>query len=184
MRKTELSFNKKLFLLTMLVFVFSLSANAKKPKPVFTCQLNVVSKTSERGKLIKFNGEARDWDVSWIRNFRVNNNTDERIYIEWENARVINSRVIFGDDRRITMGNPKADEAISAHGSSISREITSEVCIGDSFVLPLFRPKDLKKNIGSKDYVFFMIPIRYSDNTVEEFKLELTVWYELPPTSE
>ncbi|MBR3496311.1 MAG: hypothetical protein IKH37_06235 [Prevotella sp.] len=183
MRKKVL-LNKKLFLLTMLVFAFSLSVNAKKPKPVFKYQLNVTSKTSERGNLIIFSAEAKDWDVSWINDFTVKNNTDERIFIEWENARVTNSRVIFGDDRRISMGNPKADEAVSAHGSSISREITGETYIGSNYVLPLFRPKKLKKNIGSKDYVFFMIPIRYGDNTVEEFELELTVWYELPPTTE
>ena len=76
MRKKVL-LNKKLFLLTMLVFAFSLSVNAKKPKPVFKYQLNVTSKTSERGNLIIFSAEAKDWDVSWINDFTVKNNTDE-----------------------------------------------------------------------------------------------------------
>ena len=47
-----------------------------------------------------------------------------------------------------------------------------------------FRPKDLKKNIGNKHNTYITIPIRYSDNTVEDFELCFSVWYELPPQTE
>lgn len=176
---------KQSLLLMIMLFAFSLTVNAKKkPKPVFKFKLEVTSTQSDRGKLIEFHGEAKEWDENWIRNFYIRNNTNERVYIEWENARLTGSRIIYGDDRRITMGNPKADEAVSAHGSSIMRQITGETYIGSEWVIPLFRTKDLKKNLSDKDYTFIMIPIRYLDNTVEEINLTLTVWYELPPSTE
>lgn len=180
MRQSFLFFNKQSLLLMTLLFAFCLSVNAKK-KPIIMYQMEVISKVSEKGKLLKFSGEASEWDNNWVKDFSVENGTDERIYIEWENARIVNSRIIFSDDRRINMGNPKADEAISAHRSSISRDITGEIYIGDSYIIPIFRPKDLKKNIGNKHYIFITIPIRYSDNTVEDFELSFSVWYVLPP---
>ena len=183
MIKSDFIFNKKTLLLVM-VFSLGLSINAKKkPKPIIKSKIEVSSKRSDKGNLLKFNADASEYDNNWIKNFYINNETDERIYIEWENARVTDSRVIFSDDRRITMGNPKADEAVSAHSHSIKRDITGEWYIGSSFIIPLFVPKKLKKNLGQLDTTYFMIPIRYSDGTVEDFKLEFTVWYEMPPTT-
>lgn len=185
MRQSFLFSSKQSLLLMTLIFAFSLSVNAKKkPKPIIMYQMEVTSKVSEKGKLLKFSGQASEWDNYWVKYFSVENGTDERIFIEWENARILNSRIIFSDDRRISMGNPKADEAVSAHRNSISRDITGESYIGDSYIIPLFRPKDLKKNIGNKHNTYITIPIRYSDNTVEDFELCFSVWYQLPPQTE
>jgi len=181
MKKYDLIIYKRTLLLMMMAFTFCLYVNAKKkPKPILKSKIEVISKRSEKGTLLKFYAEAYDWDNTWIKYFYIENGTDERIYIEWENARVTNSRVVFGDDRRISMGNPKADEAVSVHNRSIMRDITGETYIGRRTLLPLYEPEQLKKNIGQSDTTYLLIPIRYSDGTVEDFKLAFTVWYEMP----
>ena len=175
---------KKVIYLMLLILMVGVTADAKKkPKPVIKYSLEVtnMNERSEKGKLISFDcWNASEYSTTFIRGFQVKNDTDERVFIEWENARVTNSRVIFGDDRRITMGNPKADEAISPHGRSISREITGETYIGSSWVLDLYDTKQLKKNLGSKDTTYIKIPIRFADGSVEEYELKYIVWYEMP----
>ena len=177
---------KHSLLFMIMLFAFSFTTNAKKKtKPVFKYQLEVTSTPSEKGQLISFDAYGSEYLGYWIENFKVKNGTDERIYIEWENARLDFSRVVFGDDNRISMRNPKADEAVSSHESSISRDITGEKKIGDGYQIELYDVRDLKKkNLGSKDRTYITIPIRYMDGTVEEFKLEFTAWFELPPTTE
>ena len=45
----------------------------------------------------------------------------------------------------------------------------------------VFNYKNLKKkqNIGNKEVRYLKIPIRFADNTIEEYKITLTAWYEL-----
>ena len=74
------------------------------------------------------------------------------------------------------MNNPKADEAVSAHSLSISRDFTSMNNIGDDDVYPLYNVKDLKN--GKTKSVFLIIPIRYTDGSVEEYRLTLTYSWE------
>ncbi len=172
---------RKVLLLMLMMLTIGITASAKKPKPVIKYSLEVSNVSSEKGKLISFDCYSpSEYSTTFIRGFQVKNETDERIFIEWENARVTNSRVIFEDDRRITMGNPKADEAISPKSRSISREITGETYIGSSFVMGLYNTKQLKKNLGSKDTTYIKIPIRFADGSVEEFELKYIVWYEMP----
>ena len=158
-----------------------ITSSAKKNKPALKYSLEVSNVSSNKGMLISFDCYSpSEYSTTFISGFQVKNDTDERIFIEWENARVTNSRVIFGDDRRITMGNPKADEAISPNSRSIRRNITGEIYIGSSIVIGLYDTKQLKKNIGTKDTTYIKIPIRFADGSVEEFQLEYTVWYEMP----
>ena len=184
MRNLDLFFNKKSLFLMIMVFAFSFSVNAKKkPKPIFKSQLEVkTTKPSERSNLIIFEAEAREYDENFIKDFQVENKTDDRIYIEWENARIDGGKVVFGDDRFITKDNPKADEAVSSHSKSLSRDITYNTS-GD-YLIPLFRVKELKKDIGTKRHMFLTIPIRYMDNTIDEFEVTMAVWFELPSTDE
>ena len=173
---------KRFLLLLLVISMACITANAKKPKPIIKYRLAVTNVVSEKGKQISFScSTPSEYSTSFIIGFHIENNTDERIYIEWENARITDSRVVFGNDSRITMGNPKADEAVSAHSNSIRRDITGELYIGSNWVLDLYNPKKLKKNLGSVDVTFIKIPIKYKDGTVEEFDLTFAVWYEMPP---
>ena len=109
---------------------------------------------------------------SFVEFFKVYNNTNERIYIEWENARCNHGKVIFSDDRRINMNNAKQDEAISPHSFSLSRDITSKNYVMDDYLIPLFHKKDLKA--GEVRKVYLLIPIRFSDGTITEYHVTLT----------
>lgn len=156
-----------------------IDAYAKKPKPVLKSKLELFSTHSGKGSLISFDCyNAWEISASFIRGFHCENKTDERVYIEWENARIFNSRIVFDDDRRITMGNPKADEAVSPNSCSIKRAITSEANVQN--VMDLFDLKGLKKNIGEKSYTSIKIPVRFADNHIEEYRLSFVVWYEMP----
>ena len=163
------------------LFVVCCYAYAKKEKPISKSKLSISILTkniSEKGKLITFKcSDADEYSTTFISDFVCENGTDERIFIEWENARLTGSRIVFGTDRRITMDQPKADEAVSPHGHSISRDITGQIYVQDGYMQELFRTKDLKKNKDSYRTVFFMIPIRFADGHVEEFNLEYRVWY-------
>ena len=166
----------------LMLLTVAISASAKKPKPVIKYSLEITSTPkTEQGKKISFDCfSPSEYNTTFISYFKCYNGTNDRVYIEWENARLTGSRIIFGDDRRITMGQPKADEAVSGNSYSISRDITGEVYVGSSYLGSLYHPKELKKNIGKKDTTYLTIPIRFSDGTIEEFKLEYTVWYEMP----
>lgn len=104
------------------------------------------------------------------------NNTSERIYIEWENARCEYGKVIFGDDRRITMNNAKADEAISPHSQSLKRDVTSMDKVGSDYISPLFRTSNLKQGIDEN--INLKIPVRFADGKVEEYCFNIRLYWQ------
>lgn len=165
----------------MMAFAFSISANAKKPKPIFKNKIEVdTAKLSKRSNLINFEVEVNEYDEKFI-NFRLENLTDERIYIEWENTRIDGGKVVFSDDRIIMKNIPKADEAVSSQSSSLLRDIAYNT--SGNYLISLFKVKDLKKKIGEENHIYLTIPIRYMDNTIDEFNIKITVWYELASTT-
>ena len=176
---------KQSLLLMIMLFAFSLTVNAKKkPKPIFKCILEVAP-PSKRGQKITFSCWPSQSLGYYLGSFEVKNGTDERIFIEWENARLNWSRIVFGEDNRISIRNPKADEAISPHSTSISRNITGEKNYNDGYQIPLYNVRELKKKrLGSKDRTHITIPIRYLDGSVEEYKIVFSAWFELPPSTE
>lgn len=110
-------------------------------------------------------------DNYFVEFFKVYNNTNERIYIEWENARCNYGKVVFSDDRRINMNNAKPDEAVSPNSYSLSRDITSKNCILSDSMIPIIHKKKLID--GEIDKVFLLIPIRFSDGKVVEYHITL-----------
>ena len=183
MKHVSYQFSKLLLFVVLITFSLSIAAK-KKPKPIFKYKIEVTSTPSEKGQQITFDAYGSEYLGYWIRNFVVKNNTDERIYIEWENSRLDGSRIVFGDDSYISMRNPKADEAVSAHSTSISREISGEKKIDLDYQLEIYDVRYLKKNAGMKDNTYIKIPIRYMDGTIEEFDIKFSAWFELPPTTE
>ena len=162
------------------ISVIALSANAKKPKKVFKYNAIITnySEISDKARQITFDFELSPYDQSWLRSFVVRNDLSERIYVEWENARVDNSRVVFGEDRRLMMNLQKADEAISPNSNSIVRHITGEKYIETNYIRPLFVSSYLKKHVGVKEHVYLKLPIRYMDNKIDEIFVEINIWYE------
>lgn len=182
--KTKISF----LLIAVICVAVSATAKPKKPKKVFKYKLEMVSTPSDKGKDITFYCSISDRAFKeFVDSFTVINGTDKRIYIEWENARFKDSKVVFGSDSKLTMRNPKADEAVSAKSKSIQQSITSLAFLdGESGgawawagykgqLLPFI---ELKKNPGKTASLDILIPIKYEDNSVEDFKLRITGWYE------
>lgn len=164
----------------MMFWALSINANFTKPKKEFKYKLEIVSEVSEKGKAVTFDCFCYDMSMSWIKNFQITNSLTERVNVEWDNARFSNSKVVFGDDTKLTMRNPKADEVIAPNGMSIKRDLSSLDRIdGSTFFSFLFPYNELKKKPGQKATLDILIPIRYADNTTEEFKLQITVWYEM-----
>lgn len=147
------------------------------------CSIEITSNHSkEKLDAVSFSAFGSSYNTSFVNSFRVRNNTNQRFFIEWENARCNFGKVVFGDDRRISMNNPKADEAVSAYSSSLSRELTSMSNIGDESVYSLYHVKNLKN--GQTESVYLNIPIRFSDGSVEEYHLTLKYsWKAKQPTN-
>lgn len=138
----------------------------------------ISSHSEERKKSVELKCSASSYDETFLTIYLVNC-TNDRIYIEWENARCDNGKVVFGDDRRITMNNPKADEAVSSLSMSLRRDVTSADRIGSNYILPLFRIKLLKE--GLSDNVTLKIPIRFMDGSVEEYTFNVKLSWETTP---
>lgn len=184
-KQNQYKMKTRLLLLLIACALVPLVANAKKPKKpkkVFKQEVVYSEPKLEISKLIKItfvydSGAFTDW----LRNFVINNGTDDRIYIEWENARINNSKVVLGDQTQISMRNQIADEVVIAGEPSISRNVSSLSAMDAGLFKKFIDTYALKKEIGKKGTVNIMIPIRYADNTTENFKITITCWYEEVP---
>lgn len=176
---------KRIIFLMFVLLSTSVSLEAKKVKPVQKSSWEQTSSHSEKGKLISFDCILSSTAPGFLSSFVCNNGTDERIFIEWENSRLNGGKVIFGDDTRLSMRNPKADEAVSPHGCSIIRKIASMNQIHPEITYALFPAsvdKVLRKELGKKGTVEVKIPVRFADNHIEEYILIYSIWYEMPQT--
>lgn len=137
----------------------------------FVCEIShYCSDNPEYKDFVSFDAYTGSYDSGdFVKYFKMYNNTKERVFIEWENARCEGGKVVFGDDRRISMNNPKADEAVSANSYSLSRDITSMSKIGSDFILPLYHTSRIKK--GEDETVMLKIPVRFSDGKVIEYQV-------------
>lgn len=176
---------KKIVCLLFVMLIMSMHVEAKKVKPIQKSSWELVSEHSGKGKLVTFNCVLTSTAPGFLSDFVCKNSTDERIFIEWENARLNSDKIIFGDDTRLTMRDTKADEAVSPHGNSITRQIAALKQIQPDITYALFPAsvdKVLKKELGKKGTVEVKIPIRFMDNHIEEYVLIYSIWYEMPPT--
>ena len=122
-----------------------------------------------------------DWSVvisfewSEYKNFgitvNIKNESDKRIYVEWENARIEDEPICFDNDNSFTYRDRKADEVVHA-GSTCRRFIArqSEMEIdGREF----FYTKHAKEfgEAGGRDII---IPIRIGEE-VKDYKFTLAI---------
>lgn len=101
----------------------------------------------------------------------IKNESDSRIYVEWENARIEDEPICFGNDNSFTYRDRKADEVVHA-GSTCKRFIArqSEMEI-DGRELFYTKYVNAYGEAGCRD---FIIPIRIGDE-VRDYKFKLTV---------
>ena len=100
----------------------------------------------------------------------ISNNTNERIAVEWENAKIFGDQVCFDNDSRLTMGRAKQDEVIMK-GDYISKNLLPKGNVLSSRVMPLFQTKPLKKGETRGTYV--TIPVKYKGKTYD-IEIQLT----------
>lgn len=110
----------------------------------------------------------------------VYNKLDERIFIEWENARTNNNKVIFGTDNRLSVRNKKEDEAISSKSLSLSRCFYCEnpmSALGGVWAMPVYTHGIL--NLEEEEFcsVTFILPIRMPDGKTKDYKIYVKVMY-------
>ena len=164
----------KKFLLSMTLFVFGVFTLFGQDWPIHTLMLSPV-----RSEELKFEDDSCriSFDYRESRGviyLQVYNKTGKRAYIEWENARLDGSRIVFGDDRRITMGTPKADESIPAKSASISRDIISEGWVGSDFIDNPVSPSKVRGRGGKE--LSATIPIRFSDGETIDYQFRFSIW--------
>lgn len=105
---------------------------------------------------------------------QVFNKTGKRAYIEWENARLDGARVVFGDDRRINMGNAKADEAIPAKSASINRDILSERWVGAETISNPVSPAIVRGRGGNE--LTAVIPVRFGEGETIDYQFRFAIF--------
>lgn len=109
-------------------------------------------------------------------NFHLYNSSDKRVYIEWENAKFQGSRVVFGDDTRLTMGRAKADEVVMSYSFSEFRTIYPQRYVLNDYIMPLYDSSELRKD-GTKAYCTVIIPIRFENGKIIDYKISFNVFY-------
>lgn len=101
------------------------------------------------------------------------NKTNERMYIEWENARYDNSRVVFGDDTGFSMRNAKQDEAVPAYKMSIERGIYPESWFTKYNFIPIEKSR---LTMFGGQFCNISIPIRFDSGQVKYYRFKIHVY--------
>lgn len=85
---------------------------------------------------------------------------------------------MFQRDTPLTYQNPKADESVFNNSFSVSRELFSASYINsfDNSLRSLYDSRSLRKNGGSTT-VRLDLPIKFSDNHVELYKIKIIYKY-------
>ena len=161
----------KRLLFLMLAFLPVL-VSAKSPKnmklvmvkPIYNGQCTY----NDWGAVISFEwSEYKNYGVT----VNIKNETDSRIYVEWENARIDDEPICFSTDNSFTYQNQKPDEVVHS-GSECKRFIAKrsefEIEGRDFFHMSIL------KEYGSSEEVDFIIPVRFKDKT-EDYKFSLKV---------
>ncbi len=167
---------KKIFLIALAaLFMLPMGMEAKKPKMKLTATVELDSQHEGIAKKVEF--RINDYMFSnscYIEGFRVWNATGERIYIQWEDARLLGGKVCFEGDTPLNYMNPKADESVFNYKFSIDRRLFSAKMINSSTnsLYPMYDAKKLKKDGGSRT-INLDLPVKFSDNHVELYKVKI-----------
>lgn len=165
---------KKLLIVTFLV-CFSTCALAQKgkfmTKITYPRQLDFGEEYVDEDNGIELNFTASYGDIT----FYLFNKNKERVYIEWENAKLQSSRIVFGDDTRLTMGRAKADEVVMGYSHSEWRDIIPQRYVSSDYIIPLYNIEKLKE--GEKASFSVVIPVKFESGMTIDYRLHFDVIY-------
>ncbi len=109
-----------------------------------------------------------DYDGYYYIEVEITNKTDNRLYIEWENARINGSKVVFSEDRKLFMNNKKEDEVVVGGEKSEKRKILPIKNVGDNGIHAIFDDSQ-KMNMD----IPIIIPIKRED-TINDYKFTIS----------
>ena len=116
--------------------------------------------------------EFRYIPFSYFIKVKVINKTNERIYIEWENARISDRQICFGTDNAFSFNNTKSDEVVHSKSSS-QKEVGRRV--DPEYMGPLFHESSLKN--GGRSVNSIIIPIKYPSGKIIDYKVYVCLRY-------
>lgn len=144
------------------------------------------SKTQEQ-KIQEYGGDNY-YGINGDFCFQLENKTNNRIYIEWENVRVNNEKPVFDNDNtlKISVNDKREDETVTGKSSSLIRLLYTKkdktaldrflggasTYIGDNYTRP-WETEELKKT--GLQTIDFLLPIRFSNGTTKDIKFHLEI---------
>ncbi len=148
-------------ILIFLAILLPIVCNAKKKKVTYKlCIASPVVCDTPR-----YENDSVCFDFDWLNCFlkvTIDNKTNKRMSVEWENVRINDGLICFDDDNAFTYQAPKESEVI--HTGSHSRRMIMKRSNFDYYA-PLFSKFMLEKFHEAS--VRLIIPIRYETETVD-----------------
>lgn len=132
--------------------------------------------------------------------FRITNNTigvqiqnksDQRVYIEWQGARINEEEIAFGSDAAITFRDSKPDESVYSKSYSVSRELFAKSQFSkEAYFNPLTGERGSKYVISDhclsckqlkygNRRMSIIIPIRFADNKTRDYRFDIIGYFSL-----
>lgn len=164
------------FILALIVPLFALNAEAKKPKGEIV--MEVISKTVD-GRSFETDSVLSMIITTYADRFVTlypTNRTNDKINIEWDGAKFNGAKLVFDTDNRLSINKHKDDEAIYAKQSGLMRNVTSQYKVGEYSLYPIYEKKEVEKK-GIPEMVTITIPVRLKDDTIRLYKYTLKYYF-------
>lgn len=108
----------------------------------------------------------------------VSNNTSDKIHVDWDNAHLCGSKIVFSDDRRLFADHKKSPELLYVGESTPFRGLLPRKNVTDYSILPIYTYRSTDEYLadliipivfpgGSKDYKFTISFSKYSEAEVD-----------------
>lgn len=177
---------KKLIFLFIIFAAMLSSCSPKLYRGSVICNVELVSEhSSDRVNAISLNvhHETSDLEYPYPHNYhtiavQMLNNTDYRLFIEWEHSRInldVSGLHNYNIGYLINDEKIKVDEAISPNLYSLNRYI---ICAPDTpnNLMSFYDIHKLRQ--GTTEEYFLKIPIRFPDGSVEEYIYRLKFYWQ------
>ena len=125
-----------------------------------------------------FEDESVRFDFEWhsyapyFLKVKIKNKTDERITVEWENARLGKMNICFRSDNLFSYNDAKPDEVIHAKSDAV-KEIGERESA--EYMSPIFLESSVKKYGKSVSSV--IIPIKFPSGEIKDYKVLVCIKY-------
>lgn len=142
---------------------------------------------AQEQKLMEYKGDNY-YGINGYFAFQLENKTGNRVYIEWENARVNNEKPVFDSDNtlKISSIDKREDESVASKSSSLIRLLYTKkdktaldrflggasTFIGDNYTRPWVVENLKKTGIQTID---FLLPVRFENGPTKDIKFHLEI---------